>query len=99
MKVKHNFTKGQRYMKHYWGVQTNFDQPDYWWDGNINKWTLTPNWELGDISNTFGHCRSVKAFKRRLYEWSQYLPEGIEFILLGRYVGQEVTGITRKSNN
>ena len=95
MKVKHSFPKGLRYMKHYCGVQTNYGQPNYWWDRNIKQWTLTPNWELGDISNTFNRCRSVKAFKRRLYEWSQYLPKGTEFILIGRYVGQEVIGIIK----
>jgi len=81
-------------MKRYIGVQTDYDELSYWYDGNIKQWTLTPDWSKGDIGNTFGHCRSVKAFKRRLYEWSQYLPKGTKFILLGRYVGQQVNGKT-----
>lgn len=92
MKLIHNFPKNQRYYKQYRGVQTDFDQPDYWWDRNINKWTLTPNWKLGDIGNTFGRCHSVKAFRRRLREWSKYLPKGIKFRLIGKYVGQDVIG-------
>ena len=94
MKVHHSFPKNQRYMKRYIGVQTDYDELSYWYDGNIKQWTLTPDWSKGDIGNTFGHCRSVKAFKRRLYEWSQYLPKGTKFILLGRYVGQQVNGKT-----
>ena len=92
MKLIHNLPKNSRYFKQYCGVQSDFGQPDYWWDGNINQWTLTPNWELGDIGNTFEHCRSVKAFKRRLREWSVYLPKGVKFKLIGRYVGQDVIG-------
>lgn len=95
MKVKHNFPKGSRYTKQYRGVQLWYDQPDYWWDETINKWTLTPNWTEGGISNTFNQCRSVKAFKRRVKEWSSYLPDGIIFYLIGKYVGQDVTAKTK----
>jgi hypothetical protein len=95
MKIKHAFPKNFRYTKQYYGVQTDYDQLDYWWDETINQWTLEPNWN-GGISNTFNKCKSVKAFKRRLYEWSQYLPEGISFRLIGRYVGQDVIGKTKK---
>lgn len=94
MKISHSLKKNQRYNKQYRGVQLNYNQPYYWWDKNIKQRTLTPNWELGGISNTFGRCRSVKAFRRRIYEWSQYLPNGIEFILIGKYVGQNVIGKT-----
>lgn len=97
MKLTHKTCKPNRYMKQYRCVQLWYDQPNYWWDETINKWTLTPNWKLGNISNTFGKkCRSVKAFKRRLREWSSYLPEGTIFFLIGRYVGQEVIGKTKK---
>ena len=95
MKIRHTLSRNARYMNQYYGVQIDYDQPYYWYDENINQWTLTPNWDLGNISNTFSKCHSVKAFRRRLYEWSEYLPTGVEFRLLGRYVGQEVLGKTK----
>lgn len=92
-KVKHSLSKNQRYMKQYWGVQLDYDQEFYWWDETENKWTLTPNWNLGGIGNTYT-CHSVRAFRRRLHEWSKYLPKGTTFRLIGRYVGQDVLGCT-----
>lgn len=92
MKICHELHKPNRYMKQYWGVQLDFDEPAYWWDGQI--WTLDPDWTAGSMSNTFHNCRSVRAFTRRLREWSEYLPSGTRFRLIGRYVGQDVIGIT-----
>ena len=40
-------------------------------------------------------CRSVRAFRRRLREWSKYLPKGIRFRLEHRYVGVTVIGTTK----
>ena len=92
MKINHNFRRGERYFKMYRGVQLDWDEPNYWWDGNIKRWTLTPEWDKGDIGNTFSPCRTVRAFRRRLKEWSMYLPIGTKFRLIGGYVGQDVVG-------
>lgn len=92
IKINHSFKKGFRYYKQYRGVQLYYGQPDYWWNKDIKKWTLTPNWKENLISNTFYKCYSVKSFKRRLIEWSKYLPKGTKFILIGKYVGQDVIG-------
>ena len=36
----------------------------------------------------------VRAFKRRLRQWSRYLPAGVTFHLVSRYVNSDVIGKT-----
>jgi len=87
--------KNRRYFKQYLCVQLDYNQPNYWWDETLKKWTLNPNWSEDIVSNTFSYCYSVRAFKRRLKEWSKYIPIGTKFRLVGRFVGQDVIGIIK----
>lgn len=95
MKLQFEAPKNGRFYHKFVGVQCEGSVlvENYWWDKNTKKWTITPRWDLGGISNTFGRCRSVKAFRRRMFEWSQYLPEGLKFRLISRYKGCDVIGI------
>ncbi len=46
----------------------------------------------GSISHA--RCNTVRAFRRRLKQWSKYLPKGVKFILCGRIDDFEVSGKT-----
>lgn len=47
------------------------------------------------ISTAGPKVRSVRAFRRRLKEWSKYLPKGTEFILMSKFIGFDVKAKTR----
>lgn len=46
-------------------------------------------------SDTMHGVHSVKAFRRRLRQWSMYLPPGVEFVLVSNFKGFDVTGRTK----
>lgn len=64
----------------------------YWWDLDIKQWTKTPDQQHGYGSHC--KCKTERAFRRRLKQWSKYLPKGTNFILVGKYVNQMITGKT-----
>jgi hypothetical protein len=65
---------------------TTFNQ-EWWYNCDLNKWEFKP--EFGKYNySTSAPCKSVRAFRRKL----KAAPEGVEFILVGRWVGHDVTG-------
>lgn len=59
----------------------------WWFNHNTKKWEQNPNaGEKGYSSHQ--DCRTVKAFRRKL----KSAPMGVEFILISRWVGYNVTG-------
>jgi hypothetical protein len=96
MKVKYAAPKKTRIKDRFISIETVLLYPDYWWDMKEKKWILMSDIESGHaISNMMSPCRSVKAFKRRLHQWSSYLPKGIKFRLISRYIGYDVYGKTK----
>ena len=95
MKVKYQAPKGHRMNYLFMGATT---YEDLWFDHTNNKWSsykMEP--ELSDRGNYSSHsrCLTVKAFKRQMAKAQKYLPAGIEFILVSRYTGCDVTYVTR----
>jgi hypothetical protein len=89
MKLKYKTKKPNR-IKSYGFMGIDCDDVSLWWYYNVNKW---------DINHTgYGYfssncpCNSIKAFRRRLKEWSKYVPSGTEFRLCSRWVGYDVIG-------
>jgi len=83
---------------HYWVVEKRVKQrwapgEKIW--GDDGKY-IDDDAKIEGCSSHFSNVRSVRAFRRRLKEWSKYLPSGIEFILSSRFVGADVYGKTRK---
>ncbi len=91
MALKFKAPKGQRIKTNAWycGV-TNFE--GYWWHSKDKLWSKVA--KCGSSSH-FPRVKSVKAFRRRLRQWSKYLQPGIEFILASRYDLYEVKGKTQ----
>ena len=86
----------------YFGITTF---AGYCWSEKLKKWLsdeeylALPKGAAGDVGSHYGNrttqrCRSIKAFQRRLKQWSTYLPKGVEFILCSRYDELNVTGRT-----
>jgi hypothetical protein len=72
------------------------DREKYWWSKDLGRWgtfeevTGQPD---GYGSHLLG-VRSVRAFRRRLKQWSKYLPKGTPFVLVSRWRGYNVYGKT-----
>jgi hypothetical protein len=81
-----------RYRTFYYGICSS---DGYWWQEDTKKWVPTEE-SRGPCGSHFHGCNSPKAFRRRLREWSQYLPEGIEFILCSRFDELNVIGKTTR---
>ena len=97
MKLKYEARKGQRFKKRIFFGVTNFE--GWWWNEDLKIWhRYGANPNTNNLSSHFMGCKSVKAFRRRLRQWSRYLPEGIQFILASRYEGQDVYGRTKRSS-
>lgn len=91
-KLKYQIHKGGRIKYRFLGVccETSgmwfVDFPIFKW---MNPDQLDPKNHPG-YSTHFGPCRSVRAFRRRLKQWKQYIPKGTKFRLISRYVGADV---------
>jgi hypothetical protein len=72
---------GYHVARTFFGV-TTFDR--YSWCSHRKRWISYDEDKPGNSSHTHG-IRSVKAFQRRLKQWSTYLPAGVEFILCSRF--------------
>ena len=62
----------------------------HWWVRKTKKWVS----EIPDTGgcSTVLRCHSVRAFRRRLKEFSKYMPKGTVFSLDCVYVGYNVIG-------
>lgn len=69
----------------WWWLQSNNSK---WMFDNKNKVWINRDLHLPNNTNT-SHHKTVKSLVRFLR--SQYLPSGLEFRLIGRYVGEEFT--------
>lgn len=85
VKLKYEARKRTRINYRFIGF-TTFEN-GWWFNHNTNKWEQNPSaGEKGYGSHQ--DCRTVKAFRRKL----KYAPKGVEFILVSRWVGYNVTG-------
>ena len=86
MKLKYEARKGTRINYRFMGF-TTFEN-GWWFNNNTNKWEQNP--KAGEKGySSYRDCRTVKAFRRKL----KSAPKGVEFILVSRWVGYNVTGI------
>lgn len=90
MKIKYNKLKSQRINYNFINVICN--NQEYWWSYKQKRWDKPENIQ-GEFSNSSCPVKTVKAFKRRLREWSQYMPKGTKFILVSRWAGYDVEGM------
>ena len=85
MKLKYEARKRTRIKYMFMGF-TTFEN-GWWFNHNTNKWEQNPEaGEKGYCSHQ--NCGTVKAFRRKL----KSAPKGVEFILVSRWVGHDVTG-------
>jgi hypothetical protein len=76
----------------------------YYWSRNGKcwvHWDSPDKWRFKDDSLSSScdlRIKTVRAFRRKLREWSHYLPSGIKFTLESRYKGLSVYGQTRGQN-
>lgn len=95
MKLKYQHCKGLRVKGHkFLGVDCKTQ--NYWWvEGNVQKWmhgdSIDPNNHPSYCTDMWP-CRSVRAFRRRLKQWSKYMAKGTQFTLVSRYVGHNIKG-------
>lgn len=84
--VKTHKTKYALHSKPYngykWLLQCNDDS--FWYNDNTKVWA---NWNYYPHNTNTADLTSIKAVVRHLRK--QYLPKGITFRLIGRYVGEE----------
>ena len=84
--VKTHETKYALHSKAYngykWLLQCNDDS--FWYNDNTKVWA---NWNYYPHNTNTADLTSIKAVVRHLRK--QYLPKGITFRLIGRYVGEE----------
>lgn len=85
MKLKYEAQKRTRINYGFMGF-TTFEQG--WWHNHyLNKWEFLP--QHGKFNyGSHEPCRSAMAFRRKLKK----APKGVEFILVSRWVGHNVTG-------
>lgn len=102
MKIKHTLKRGYRifnssckYDGHrvpvFFAAECISDH--YWWAEKDKKWMKIENINNQSFSSCSCHINSVRAFRRRLKEWSTYLPKGTKFRLISNFVGCDVYGI------
>jgi hypothetical protein len=88
---------------------TTFSRDLYFWSNLKKRWLRDPFPLIetdGIVSSNFRPDRNtnrkpltLKAVRRHVRKISKYLPPGIEFVAVARYVGQpDVSFFTRKSN-
>lgn len=108
MKIHFEKPKGQRLKSRFWGMGTFGDGDVFWnWSDHHRCWFYhifddeTDKWiwydangnrieEVGSYGNIL-HCRSIRAFRRRMKK----APKGVEFYLVNRYIGYDVTATNR----
>lgn len=65
----------------------------YWYLEDEKRWVkyhdLIEQGYQGSYSNMV-HCRTVKAFRRKVKKWSKYLPPGTEYYLVNKYLNFDV---------
>jgi hypothetical protein len=83
MKLKYKAKRKSRINYNFMGF-TTFEN-GWWFSHNTNKWEQKPEAEYSSHQD----CKTVKAFRRKL----KSAPKGVEFILVSRWVGHDVTGL------
>jgi hypothetical protein len=86
--IRYESKKGSRINHTFLGM-TTFE--DYWWVDSLKRWVKSIDIDRDLERSTHRNCNSVKAFKRMI----KTAPNGIEFILVSRWVGYNVTGINK----
>lgn len=68
----------------------------YWWSKDHGEWLPLddPRPRPDGISSHVYGIRSKRAFRRRLKQWSKYLPKGTPFVLVSRWRGYNIYGKT-----
>ena len=89
--LKYEQCKGGRFKKDNFFCVATFD--GYWWDDNLKRWI--ESYSRDSSRSRFYGVKSVRAFRRRLREWSRYLPSGVKFILASRYFKHDIYGKTQ----
>ena len=77
------------------GEWLNKDQEKPIWDEKGNLKSEYKDKRIWYLSNSGPKVTSLRAFRRRLKEYSEYLPKGTEFILMSRYIGHDIIGRTK----
>ena len=85
MKLKYEANKLARINYKFMGI-TTFER-GWWYDRDLNEWTNNPDFKRGNISS-HQPCKSARAFRRKL----KSAPNGVEFILVSRWYGRDITG-------
>lgn len=86
MKLKYEAQKRTRIKYRFIGF-TTFEQ-GWWHNHDLNKWEFNPHHGKYNYGS-HEPCRSVMAFRRKLKK----APKGVEFILVSRWIGNNVTGL------
>lgn len=98
--ITYQQTKGKRVKGHGFIGVTN--RSGYWWVHEWGRWATADEAKgMERSSHIWGgmegfRVRSVRVFRRRLREWSEYLPPGVEFVLVSKWKRNDVYGRTRK---
>lgn len=92
-KLKYKRSKGKRIKRYGFDGITTYDR--FNWSEEYQRWVPFGG-DLGKegAGTHFDDCFSVRAFRRRLREYSSYLPPGIEFELVSIYQKCDVLGRT-----
>ena len=86
MKIKYEAKVNTRINYRFMGITTFED--GWWFDHNIRRWSKNP--KAGKEGyGSHQPCRTMKAFRRKLKK----APKGVEFILVSRWVGHNITGV------
>jgi hypothetical protein len=85
MKLRHQAIKGKRISYNFMGF-TTFES-GWWFNFNTNKWEKNTKASKKGYSS-YQDCRTVKSFRRKL----KSAPKGVEFILVSRWIGNNVIG-------
>jgi len=104
MKIKHNQPKGKRVFKgnikynnknYFIFSHADCDTIGYWWIRKYNKWMYIDECLNLGVGYSSASCNihSVKAFRRRLKQWSKYMPKGTKFTLVSNFNGCDIYGI------
>lgn len=80
-----------------WCGVTNYS--GYWYFKTLGRWVHRDEIPKhihvsGSIASHYGPVYTIKQFNKKLRVWRRYLPKGIEFILVSRYV--DVADVYRK---
>ncbi len=91
MKLKYEMEKGFRTNRYFWKAYTPKGYL-FNYDLKIFEKYDDCDWNKYDYSNVTYPIRTVRAFRRRLKQWSSQLPKGTKICLRSDLVGYDVYG-------